>query len=243
VTATRVRDWATIDYYALLGVERGATNGEITQAFRAKAKLLHPDAAGNPDDATDFGDISAAYTVLSDQRRRKEYDRVRAAAVPDPVATRISGPGRPRKAPQRTRWTRRRAWYAVIGGSVCAILGVVSGVLTWTMHEHDAQQRARFIPVVAARADTSDIRFTTRTGAEVLTREPHQHGEGSGTGATVNVRYDPANPQHVIVDAGTFGRDITLAVVALKFLVGGLVFLVLGLRHLRRTSLRTTAVR
>jgi UPF0716 family protein affecting phage T7 exclusion len=40
----------------------------------------------------------------------------------------------------------------------------------------------------------------------------------------------------VIVDANTLGRDITLALVALKFLVGGAVFAVLGYRRLRRLS-------
>ena len=48
------------------------------------------------------------------------------------------------------------------------------------------------------------------------------------------VRYDPAEPEHVVVDSSTFGRDITLAIVAIKLLIGGLVFAVLGVRHLRR---------
>ena len=65
------------------------------------------------------------------------------------------------------------------------------------------------------------------------TREPQQHGEGNNLGPTVAVRYDPANPAHVVVDASTFGRDITLAVVALKLLVGGPVFVALGARRLR----------
>ena len=63
--------------------------------------------------------------------------------------------------------------------------------------------------------------------------EPQQHGEGNNLGPTVAVRYDPANPTHVVVDASTFGRDITLAVVALKLLVGGPVFVALGARRLR----------
>ena len=220
-----------VDYYALLGVDPRASNDELAAAYRAKAKALHPDAGG---DATEFGQLATAYTVLTNHRRRREYDQARARAeshAPAPVASAAA-------APRPTRWTRRRAWYATIGGGLCAILGVVAGVFTWTMHEHDAQQRARFIPVVAALKDQNQIRFTTRTGQEVVTREPEQHGEGSGTGPEVNVRYDPANPQHVIVDAGTFGRDITLAVVALKFLIGGLVFLVLGLRHLSHSRMR-----
>jgi hypothetical protein len=71
-----------------------------------------------------------------------------------------------------------------------------------------------------------------------VTREPSQYGEGGGLGPTVNVRYDPANPAHVVVDAGTFGRDITLAIVAIKMLIGGPVFFYLGARRLRVTAAR-----
>ena len=70
-------------------------------------------------------------------------------------------------------------------------------------------------------------------GRVVRTHEPQQHGEGNNLGPTVAVRYDPANPTHVVVDASTFGRDITLAIVALKLLVGGPIFVALGARRLR----------
>ena len=49
----------------------------------------------------------------------------------------------------------------------------------------------------------------------------------------MQIRCDPSDPEHVIVDAGTAGRDITFAIVALKLLVGGPVFTVLGARRLR----------
>jgi len=72
----------------------------------------------------------------------------------------------------------------------------------------------------------------------VRTREPEQHGEGTGVGPTVGIRYDPANPTHVIVDASSAGRDITLAIVSLKLLIGGPVFVVLGMLRLRRIGRR-----
>jgi hypothetical protein len=75
--------------------------------------------------------------------------------------------------------------------------------------------------------------FVAANGQIIRTREPEQHGEGNAPGPTVNVRYDPADPAHVIVDASTLGRDITLAVVALKLIIGGIVFAVLGARRLR----------
>ena len=56
----------------------------------------------------------------------------------------------------------------------------------------------------------------------MLVPEPRQHGDPNGAGTTVKIRYDPANPEHVIVDSGTFGRDITFAIVSLKLFFGGL---------------------
>ena len=91
----------------------------------------------------------------------------------------------------------------------------------------------------ALRIGDGDVTFTTADGRVVRTREPEQHGEGTGVGPTVGIRYDPANPTHVIVDASTAGRDITLAIVSLKLLVSGPVFVVLGVMRLRRLGRRS----
>jgi hypothetical protein len=121
------------------------------------------------------------------------------------------------------------------------VLGVGAALFTWQLHQADARRHARFHPVTATRMGDGDITFVTADGRLVRTREPQQHGEGTNAGPTVTVRYDPANPTHVVVDASTFGRDITLAIVALKLLIGGPVFMVLGARRLRARG--PTAVR
>ena len=60
-------------YYMILGVSRAETPGGIRAAYRDLAKKLHPDVAGQQ--ATHaFQELSEAYDVLSDPRRRREYE-------------------------------------------------------------------------------------------------------------------------------------------------------------------------
>ncbi len=63
------------DYYALLGVPRGASDAEIKKAFRGLARELHPDVSERPDADVRFREISEAYEVLSNSETRQLYDR------------------------------------------------------------------------------------------------------------------------------------------------------------------------
>lgn len=60
------------DYYEILGVEKSADTEEIKKAFRKLAHKYHPDKGGG--DANKFKEASEAYSILSDEKKRAEYD-------------------------------------------------------------------------------------------------------------------------------------------------------------------------
>jgi hypothetical protein len=66
---------AEADYYAQLGVSRGASDKEIKSAFRQKARKLHPDVNKAPNAQQQFQEIQNAYEVLSDPQKKSMYDR------------------------------------------------------------------------------------------------------------------------------------------------------------------------
>ena len=65
-----------MDLYQRLGVQRGASEAEIKKAYRSLAKQIHPDRnKDNPNAAKRFGEVTAAYDLLSDKDKRAQYDR------------------------------------------------------------------------------------------------------------------------------------------------------------------------
>src|SRR5262245_46283117 len=69
------REWVEKDFYKELGVSSDASQKDIKTAYRKLASDLHPDK--NPGGAEKFKAVSEAYSVLSDEAKRKEYDETR----------------------------------------------------------------------------------------------------------------------------------------------------------------------
>ena len=64
------------DYYAILGVERTASDEQIKKAYRHLARKYHPDVSKDPAGEDKFKDAAEAYKTLKDATARKAYDRL-----------------------------------------------------------------------------------------------------------------------------------------------------------------------
>lgn len=85
-------------YYRVLGIRATATAEEIKQAYRAKAKALHPDLNRGADTTAAFQQVNEAYSVLSDPSQRAGYDEAGnpgATTASRPTSARAAAPARP----------------------------------------------------------------------------------------------------------------------------------------------------
>jgi DnaJ domain len=227
------------DYYGVLGVAPDATQAVITARFRALARTLHPDARpAAPDAADEFTRITIAYRVLGDPARRRVYDERRTAPV---TVARVPANGAARSRARPPRLTRRGARWAVAGGIAALVLGVVASVLVIALQRHDAALRRDGVEttavVVEAGGGERRLEFVGPDGDLVRAPEPLKSGTGRPpVGSQVEIRYDRDDPTTVISNESQLARDITLWIVAVKLLAGGLIFVIAGAHRLRRAD-------
>ncbi len=85
------------DYYKALGIERGASAEDVQRAYRALARKHHPDVNKEPGAEAKFKELTEAYEVLKDDKKRARYDALGANwKAGDEFGSSQGGPSRPR---------------------------------------------------------------------------------------------------------------------------------------------------
>ncbi len=146
MSRVRTREWATIDYYAVLGVSPDAGATVIDARYRALAKEMHPDRTSDPIVIERFKRVNAAYAVLRDARSRADYDDFRARVAegrlytPTPVPTRppvrrpvaydhLAPPRRPKARAPMPDWLRTTIAMVLVVAGLLALGWAVVGDL------------------------------------------------------------------------------------------------------------------
>lgn len=169
------REWFEKDYYKALSVAENASAKEITRAYRRLARQHHPDAnSGNKDAEERFKEISAAYDIIGDAEKRKEYDEVRRLG---PVgATFGGGGGRP-----------GGFGFTTEGGEFGDLLGDLLGRTfrrggprgrTAPQRGADLEAELQLSFEAAVRGVTTSVNVTTEAACEVC------HGTGAKPGTS-----------------------------------------------------------
>ncbi|MET9324598.1 J domain-containing protein [Streptomyces sp. NPDC003038] len=131
------------DHYALLGVQAAASPEQITSAYRALVRILHPDArAGRPAADEELAEVVTAYRVLHDPQRRAAYDAERERPPSPPPGHRVRVPVRVRYTtespapPSAPLWAGPvRTTRAAAPAASAPLLSPLDHVLAWLYEE------------------------------------------------------------------------------------------------------------
>jgi hypothetical protein len=113
-------------YYASLGLEPAADRAAITAAYRARARVLHPDVPGTGD-ASAFVAMRQAYDVLSNPLRRKDYDQAARRAALDAIQPEVfaTAPAAVYRPPAVPAWRPHASGFFIAAGlGITAVLCV-----------------------------------------------------------------------------------------------------------------------
>ncbi|PIK61911.1 putative dnaJ protein-like 1-like [Apostichopus japonicus] len=99
------------DFYSVLGISRDASEDEIKKAYRKMALKFHPDKNKSKEAEEKFKDVSEAYEVLSDKKKKEIYDQYGEDGLKGGV------PGAGERTGESFSWT-----YHGIHGQLCQFL-------------------------------------------------------------------------------------------------------------------------
>lgn len=237
------REWIECDFYADLGVARDASAEEISDAYRALARDLHPDR--NPGDSASearFKAISRAYAVLGSPTRRAQYDEARDKVFDRGVAP-MPGSTRPTTLsvrPRRSLSLRPSVGFTL--AAVCVVAGVAVGVWILNVSRTASELRRRGVSavgVVTTETPVATLQFTTDDGTVVTANAPRARDRRNGgyrVGEAVPIRYDRLDPTRLVADEAQPARIITMWIIAAKLVICGLILAAMAGYRLRRTS-------
>jgi DnaJ-class molecular chaperone len=152
-----------VDFYKALGVSEQASADEIKKAYRRLAKANHPDSTGG-DKAKEsrFKDISNAYDVLGDAKKKKLYDQIRTGGYrvgPGGMGG-PGGPGGPGGMPGSYTYTSQGS-----GPGVFDLGDLFSQLFTQQQQQQQQQGRGRRAERGRAPRDVTDVEFESKVKA------------------------------------------------------------------------------
>jgi molecular chaperone DnaJ len=169
------REWFEKDYYRVLGVSDTATQKDIKSAYRKLSRQYHPDA--NPGDKAAeerFKEVTAAYDVVGDAEKRKEYDEVRRLG---PMGAGFPGAGGGAGAPGGFRFENIGDLSDVLGGLFNRRRGGAAGTRGPGPHRgQDLEASLHMAFEDAARGLTTTIHLTSEASCSTC------HGTGARPG-------------------------------------------------------------
>ncbi len=215
------------DLYAILGVPASASQEEIRKAYRRLARELHPDSSRDPSTEDRFKEVSAAYEILSDPERRRQYD-LYGQGGPDvfpfgdigEIFEAFFGPGTFGRRRQATRRSRIRRGEDARVGLELSFLDAAFGVRREVVIE--ALQRCDRCDGSGAEPGTGPIRCRTCGGSghvqevrrsifgTVMTERAC--GTCEGTGEQVESRCDRCRGEGRVVGTRTVPVEVPAGV-------------------------------
>lgn len=158
----------TVDLYKALGVERSASEAEIKRAYRKLAKDFHPDSTGgDKKKEARFKEVSAAYEVLGDQKKRAQYDEIREQLrnMPPGYDPRRHGQQRQHAGPSVMDLNDLFSQFFAGQGAQVHVEDVFGGGTR--RHNRQERRRARSPEPVESKVRASDGSWLTVKGTDV----------------------------------------------------------------------------